>query len=45
MNIYQENVLDHYKNPRNFGKMKNPDVIGKDANAMCGDEIEFHLKL
>lgn len=45
MNIYQENILDHYKNPRNFGKLKNPDIVSKDANTLCGDEIEFQVKL
>ena len=45
MNIYQENILDHYKNPRNFGKLKNPDIVAKDANTLCGDEIEIQIKL
>ena len=45
MNIYQENILDHYKNPRNFGKMKNPDLVSKDSNVLCGDEVEFQIKL
>ena len=45
MNIYQENVLDHYKNPRNFGKLQNPDIVTRESNVLCGDEIEFHLKL
>ncbi|OGI15708.1 SUF system NifU family Fe-S cluster assembly protein [Candidatus Micrarchaeota archaeon RBG_16_49_10] len=45
MNIYQENVMDHYKNPRNFGKMKKPDVVSKDANMLCGDEIEIQVKI
>jgi nitrogen fixation NifU-like protein len=45
MNIYQENILDHYKNPRNFGKLKKPDIITKDSNVLCGDEIEFQIKL
>jgi nitrogen fixation NifU-like protein len=45
MNIYQEHILDHYKKPRNFGKLENPNVVVRDANVLCGDEIEFQLKL
>ncbi len=42
--IYREIILDYYRNPRNFGKMKEPDVTIKDSNPLCGDEIEMQLK-
>ncbi|HLC48734.1 MAG TPA: SUF system NifU family Fe-S cluster assembly protein [Candidatus Norongarragalinales archaeon] len=45
MDIYRENVLDHYKNPRNFGKMGSPDAKYYDTNPLCGDEIEIQLKI
>ncbi|MEK6953395.1 MAG: Fe-S cluster assembly sulfur transfer protein SufU [Candidatus Micrarchaeota archaeon] len=45
MDIYRENVLDHYRNPRNFGKMDNPDAKFHDSNPLCGDEIEIQLKI
>ncbi|MBI5224773.1 SUF system NifU family Fe-S cluster assembly protein [Candidatus Micrarchaeota archaeon] len=45
MDIYRENVLDHYKNPRNFGNMDKPDAKFKDSNPLCGDEVEFYLKI
>ncbi|MFH1750456.1 MAG: Fe-S cluster assembly sulfur transfer protein SufU, partial [Candidatus Micrarchaeota archaeon] len=45
MDIYRENVLDHYKNPRNFGKMESPDAKYHDTNPLCGDEIEIMLKI
>ena len=41
--IYQENILDHYKNPRNFGKIENPSVHHHEYNPLCGDEIEMFL--
>ena len=41
--IYQENILDHYKNPRNFGKIKNASVHHHEYNPLCGDEIELFL--
>ena len=43
--IYQENILDHYKNPRNFGKIKNASVHHHEYNPLCGDEIELFLVL
>ncbi len=43
-NIYKEIILDHYKNPRNFGKMNGADIKVKDVNPLCGDEIEMQMK-
>ncbi len=45
MDLYRENVLDHYKNPRNYGSMGSPTVKFKDSNPYCGDELEFSLKI
>ena len=44
-NMYQEEILDRYRHPRNFGKLKNPDKIHKESNVLCGDVIEIQLKL
>lgn len=44
MTLYREEILDHYKNPRNFGKMDKPDVTIQEANTSCGDLIELNLK-
>ena len=41
MNIYEENILDHYKNPRNKGIIKKPTNYHKETNPLCGDEVEF----
>lgn len=41
--MYQENILDHYKNPRNFGKMENASVHHHEKNPLCGDELELYL--
>ena len=43
--IYREIILDHYRNPRNKGKLSNPDVSTHDSNPLCGDEIDIHLKV
>jgi nitrogen fixation protein NifU and related proteins len=43
--IYREIILDHYRNPRNKGKVENADVTVHDSNPLCGDEIDIHLKV
>jgi nitrogen fixation NifU-like protein len=43
--IYREIILDHYRNPRNKGRLSNPDVSIHDSNPLCGDEIDIHLKV
>ena len=43
--IYREIILDHYRNPRNKGRLTNPDVSVHDSNPLCGDEIDIHLKV
>jgi nitrogen fixation NifU-like protein len=45
MDIYMEEIMDHYKNPRNTGKIKNADLTLTDSNPLCGDELEVTLKL
>jgi len=42
---YRETILDHYRNPRNKGRLSNHDVSVQDSNPLCGDEIEIHLKV
>ncbi len=43
--IYRENIMDHFKNPRNFGTVENPDIRHREYNPLCGDEIEIFIKL
>ena len=42
--LYRENILEHFQNPRNFGKIENPDISYKDSNPLCGDELQIDLK-
>jgi len=42
--MYRENLLDHYKNPRNFGHLENYDFKHKADNPLCGDEVELEVK-
>ena len=43
--LYREEIMDHYNNPRNFGKLAGANVKYKDHNPVCGDEVEMQLKL
>ncbi len=43
--MYQENILDHFKNPRNKGALKNPSVKASEVNPLCGDNMIIELSL
>ena len=43
MNIYQEDLLDHYENPSNYGTLPNPDISHEEDNPLCGDRIRIDL--
>ncbi|MFX1234354.1 MAG: Fe-S cluster assembly scaffold protein NifU [Promethearchaeota archaeon] len=43
--MYSEKVLDHFKNPRNMGEMKDADAIGKHGNPVCGDLMYIYIKV
>jgi nitrogen fixation protein NifU and related proteins len=41
--FYKEYILDHYRNPRNFGKIEQPTATAEDLNPLCGDTIRMDL--
>jgi nitrogen fixation NifU-like protein len=43
--LYRENILDHYQNPRNHGTLDEPDISYQDDNPLCGDVIRIDIKL
>ena len=43
--MYREVILDHYKNPRNFGTLDPADISYEDDNPLCGDKIRIDLRL
>lgn len=43
--LYQEIIVDHYQNPRNFGELEDADFAIEDDNPSCGDEITIYGKL
>lgn len=42
---YSEKVMDHYRNPRNVGKIDNADAIGEAGSLTCGDQLKIYLKI
>jgi nitrogen fixation NifU-like protein len=42
---YTEKVLDHFKNPRNPGRIEDADVTAKVGSAACGDMVQLYLKV
>jgi len=45
LDMYSEIILDHFKNPHNFGRLEGADAHAKDNNPSCGDEVEIFLKV
>ena len=43
--MYSEQVMEHFKNPRNVGEMENPDGMGHVGNAVCGDVMELYIRV
>lgn len=43
--IYMEHILDHFKNPRNYGKIDDYDAFFEGGNPTCGDMIRIYVKL
>ncbi|BDE05735.1 iron-sulfur cluster scaffold-like protein [Vulcanimicrobium alpinum] len=41
--FYKEYILDHYRNPRNFGHLERVDASAEDLNPLCGDTIRMEL--
>ena len=43
--MYNENVMEAFKNPKNVGEVENYDGLGKVGNAACGDIMQITLKI
>jgi nitrogen fixation NifU-like protein len=43
--LYRDYILDHYKNPRNFGELEPHDLEFHDHNPLCGDELGVHIRV
>ena len=43
--LYRENVLDHYKNPRGHGVIEDAEAQAEGVNPLCGDEVTIYVSL
>ena len=43
--LYRDYILEHYKNPRNYGTLEPHDLEFHDHNPLCGDELGVHIRV
>jgi nitrogen fixation protein NifU and related proteins len=43
--LYSDTLLDHFRNPRNYGSLPSPDVTYEEFNPLCGDRIRIELEI
>lgn len=43
--LYSKKVIAHFLKPKFFGKIKNPDGVGRAGNPICGDTMELFIKI
>jgi nitrogen fixation NifU-like protein len=43
--LYRDNLLDHYENPRHHGALEHADISHEESNPLCGDKIRIEVKL
>jgi nitrogen fixation NifU-like protein len=43
--MYRQQILDHYKNPRNYGELSDADFSHVGENPSCGDTIQVDVRL
>jgi len=43
--MYSKKVMEHFRNPRNMGKIKDADGVGTVGNPVCGDVMTIYIKI
>ncbi|PKN03309.1 Fe-S cluster protein [Candidatus Dependentiae bacterium HGW-Dependentiae-1] len=43
--MFNEVVMDHFRHPRNRGRLQNPDFSSDDTNPSCGDNVVFDARV
>ena len=41
--MYKDHIIDHWRNPRNYGVLEDANIVQKEINTLCGDEIEIYM--
>ncbi|MHA2213968.1 MAG: iron-sulfur cluster assembly scaffold protein, partial [Candidatus Thorarchaeota archaeon] len=42
---YSDKVIEHFRDPKNMGKMEDPDGVGTVGNPVCGDMMRVQIKV
>jgi len=45
LDLYREEILEHWRNPQNFGEMEKADRVINQINPLCGDQLTFFFKV
>ncbi len=43
--MYSDEVMKHFKHPKNMGELENPDGVGEVGNPICGDMMKITIKV
>ncbi len=43
--LYQETIFDHYRQPRNYGRLRDANRSADGYNPLCGDKVTLYLKV
>ena len=43
--VYSEKVIEHFRNPRNVGKIENPDGKSTEGSPACGDMVSVYISV
>mgnify|MGYP001609474578 FL=1 len=44
MDLYREEILEHWRSPQNFGKLADADFVIDQINPLCGDQVTFYFR-
>ena len=43
--MYSDKVIENFRDPKNMGKMENPDGVGEVGNPTCGDMLRLFIRV
>lgn len=43
--LYQETIFDHYRRPRNYGRLNGANRTAEGYNPLCGDKVTLYLQV
>lgn len=43
--LYAQRLLDHWRHPRNRGRLEAPDLAAEEYNPLCGDRVRIEARV